>query len=921
MLAADLFSQATLRFAILGLATGSLTALVALAIVIVYRVSGVLNFSAGAMGGIGAFVCYGLRDSQGWPVLGAIVAGLAVGAALGLLTFAVMDVLRDTSLLTRLIATLALFSLGQGFMVVVWGTDVVQPKPFLNDSMVNLGGELRVGQDRLILIGVALLLALLLRLFYQGSMFGLATAAVSENRRVAASSGWDTRKIQLINFTVAGLLSAAAAIALAPIVTLNAAVLSVSVIPALAAALVGRFESFQITVLAALGIGVLQSEISLFQFDIADLLGVDSQAVVGLAEAVPLVIILGGVVASGRVRSVRGERAERLPLPGTGKVNLTVLAIGIAVGAFLLIYAESFADALIVTFAMSIIVASVVVVTGYGGQLSLAQYSLAGFGAWVAAHVADRWDLPFVVVVMAAIGATVALGALIALPVMRTRGVNLAVVTLSFALVLEAIVFQNSSLTGGFEGINVPSPSILGFDLDPLDHPQRYAAFLLAMTCAVGLLVANVRRGRTGRRMIAVRSNERAAAALGISVVGIKLYTFAIGAGIAALGGVLLAFRNPNVQFTAFDAFSSVLLVEYAVIGGLGWISGAVLGVMSAPGAVMSRIVTDLFPNVDNIAAWLAIANGIGVVVLLRRSPDGIAALWARIGGRLFRFRKASRSGNPAESEAPRTTVPPCSLAVEDVTVRFGGVIALNDVSFAVSPGEVLGVIGPNGAGKTTLLDVITGFTQPNAGRVLLNDQDISRWSPERRARHGVGRSWQAVELFNEMTVLENLLVAEDRGLASDLIIDVFLPRRQRLSAFAEAVVEELGLAEHLDATPDTLAHGVMKRVGIARAMISNPGVILLDEPAAGLDSDETRELEEVIRRIAEREGIGVIVIEHDMALIFNTCDRIVTLDFGRKIAEGTPAEIQVNQDVINAYLGEETDASETEASAVGSPT
>ena len=228
------------------------------------------------------------------------------------------------------------------------------------------------------------------------------------------------------------------------------------------------------------------------------------------------------------------------------------------------------------------------------------------------------------------------------------------------------------------------------------------------------------------------------------------------------------------------------------------------------------------------------------------------------------------------------------TLDVRGVSVSFGGVIAVDDVSFEVAPGEVVGLIGPNGAGKTTLLDLITGFTRQATGSILLDGTDVSQWSPERRARAGISRSWQSVELFDELTVGDNLRVAEDTRSRRHFVRDLFIPDRRTLSPFAESVVDDLGLRAVLDQRPDALSLGTIKLVGIARTIIANPGIVLLDEPAAGLDERERRELAEVIRQMADRHGIAVVVVEHDMALILNTCDRIVVLDFGQKIADGS---------------------------------
>jgi sulfate-transporting ATPase len=231
-------------------------------------------------------------------------------------------------------------------------------------------------------------------------------------------------------------------------------------------------------------------------------------------------------------------------------------------------------------------------------------------------------------------------------------------------------------------------------------------------------------------------------------------------------------------------------------------------------------------------------------------------------------------------------------------------VVALRSVDLDVRPGEVVGLIGPNGAGKTTLLDVATGFTTADGGSVRLDGEPIDRWAPERRASAGLVRSWQAVELFDEMTVRENLVVALDDHRPWRFLTDLARPGRARLTTQAAEVIEELGLEGVLDLRPSELPQGVGRLAGIARAMVADPRVLLLDEPAAGLDQTETSELSELVRRIAERRGIGILIVEHDVPMLLRTCDRLVVLDFGEKIAEGTPEQISADARVVEAYLG-----------------
>jgi sulfate-transporting ATPase len=727
-----------------------------------------------------------------------VAIGVGVGVLLGLLTYGVLALLRDASQLARLIATLGLFGAGQAFMVLRWGPSVVQPRPILPSRNVTLFGDVMIGLDRLLLIGIALACALVLRFVYSGTLFGLATSAVAENRRVAASAGWSPNQIELLNFAVAGGLSALAAILLAPIVTLNAAVLSIAVIPALAAALVGRFSSFGVTVAAALVIGIIQSEISLFQPDIADALGVSAASLTGLVQAVPLAIILGYMIVTGRSRLQRGETVARLPLPGSGSVSLLPLVLSTAVGVALLFGVDTWTSALISTYAVAIILASVVVVAGYGGQLSLCQFALAGFGAWVVARLVSVNGWPFELALLGGMAVTTLVGLVVALPAVRTRGTSLAVATLAMALMFSSLIFTNSALIGGVRGLPISDLSFLGMDLDPLNHPQRYGAFVLGNLVLVGLLVANVRRGRAGARLLAVRSNERAAASLGVGVVGAKVYAFAVAAAIASLGGALLSLRQPNVQLSVYNVVGSVLLIQYAVVGGLAWVAGVVIGAAGAPTSIGNVIFADIVPEGTDIVSWLAVLSGVSAVLVLRQAPDGVASLWSRAADRITAPVRTPRRRAEEVPAPARPRRAPATLEITDVVVSFGGVVALDGVSFSVEPGEVVGLIGPNGAGKTTLLDVVTGFTAAARGSVRFDGKPIDGWSVERRARAGIVRSWQAVELFEEMSVRENLLVAADDQSHWQYLTGLVRPGRQVPTALMDDLVAEFGLRDVL---------------------------------------------------------------------------------------------------------------------------
>lgn len=918
VLAVDFFSQTTLTFTLLGMATGALYALIGLGVVVAYRSSGVLNFALTAVGAIPAYLFYELRDTAGAPWVVALVVAIVLGALLGVGTqLLVISFLANASLLTKLIATLSLMAAAIALTSILWGGNSLGlPRSILPTDLVQISSGVSIAQDRLIIIALVVILAIVLEIVYRRTVFGLATSAVAESQMIASTSGWSPGLIERVNFAIAGALATLATILIAPIVGLSATTLAFLIVPALAAALVGKFSSFGLVVASAFGMGILSSELGLFRPDIAKALGVEATSLAGLPNVVPLLVIIVVVVFGGRARLERGETLARLPLPGSGRPRAELMIIGIVIaGTLLFTSSPDWTAALTLTFVGGLLSLSIVVLTGYCGQLSLAQFALAGFGAWVAGRLAMTVHLPFWLAAIAGMLGAAALGLVVAIPALRTRGVYLAVVTLGLAQMLTELIFLNGSLTGGYSGTTVDSPSIFGIDLDPIRHPERYGALTLIMLVLVGLMVANLRRGRVGRRLLAVRGNERAAASVGVGVYATKLYAFAVSSAIAGLSGIFFAFRYNNLQFDQFNVTASINAVVYTVLGGLGYVAGAIIGGLQSPGGVGAELLDTIFASSGNGVYWLAFLSGAGVLVMLRRAPDGFAALYANlIGSRLPRLRpfRSSRQDAAPLPEVRRAT----TLEVRDIGVRFGGVVALDSVSFSVRPGEVVGLIGPNGAGKTTMVDVITGFTNPSTGTVLLDGEVIDGWSPERRARAGLARSWQSVELFEEMTIRENLLVAADRKRLRHFATDLIRPGRPPSTALMNSLIEEFRLEDYLDARPSALPQGIARLAGIARAIVTEPAVLLLDEPAAGLDVHESAELGHVIRRIADERGIGVLVIEHDVTLVMGTCDQLVVLDFGEKIAHGPPEEVGADDNVIRAYLGETSQEDGTRAVA-----
>jgi ABC-type branched-subunit amino acid transport system ATPase component/ABC-type branched-subunit amino acid transport system permease subunit len=529
------------------------------------------------------------------------------------------------------------------------------------------------------------------------------------------------------------------------------------------------------------------------------------------------------------------------------------------------------------------------VLLGLTGQISLGHVAFYAIGAYVVGILTTRTGVSFWTALPLAAVLAGAAGVLLAVPALRVRGPYLAMVTIAFGFIVEQGAAELGWLTGGWNGIiGIPPPSLAGRAF----AERQIAILVLALTLAAFWLYARLEASPWGKAMRAVRDADVASQAIGLDPTRIRTVAFALSAGVAGLAGAVFAAMSDFISPESFPFFQSILFLLVVMIGGADRILGPLVG----------ALVVVLLPE---LLSWLAqyrlLFVGLLLLIVLRLAPDGFVGLAERFLVRNVRDRCAAPSRDVAAMLSAGKAQGP--LVVEHLSVGFGGVKAVADVTFAAEPGRITSLIGPNGAGKSTVLNLACGFYRPDQGAVRLAGLDVAGLPSHKVARAGIARTFQTTQLFAQMSVIDNVLVALRRGRLpwSELVS----PERdaERVAA-AESLIAFVGYTGTLDRPAGALAHVDKRLVEIARALALEPAVLALDEPAAGLDAADTRRLGELLRKVAA-SGVIVLLVEHDMKLVMSVSDHVVVLDAGQKIAEGKPAEVARNSRVLEAYLGE----------------
>ncbi|MEU6260662.1 ATP-binding cassette domain-containing protein [Streptomyces sp. NPDC047043] len=911
-------SSLTYDLTLAGLSVGSAAALTGIGLIVTYRATGVLNFAHGAIAMVCAYVLRQCVVEWGWPLwLGATVTLVllapAIGVALERFVFRPLAVLGGDPAQT-LVASIGVFVLLVGGAALIWGQGARDDAPEL------------VSEDPWGQLAVVLVLAVGVGTVIRWTRFGRELRAVVDDRQLAVLGGIDADRVAAAGWAFGAFTAGLTGVLLAPYVRLDPYGLPLLVMEVVAVAVAARMRNLPVAVVVALGIGVAQSQLTRLH---------PSGWGEPLLQAVGANLFVVALLVAALVLPRVGTR-DGLPRTATARVPTPPGAWIVAVVLFLLPlgFAGSDLHTSVQVPALGVVLLSLVVVTGRGGQISLGQAAYAGLGAlFTALLAAGRFPglprLPELAALALAVVLVAPLGLLTGWPAISRQGLALALATFAVGVGVSRFVFAQPYATSG---LTLDRPA--GFDGD-----RAYYVLELALLAAALVATRALRRGRTGRALAAMRDHESGASAAGVQVPSLKLLAFVSGAALAALGGGML-----GMGLRAFDPGA------YDPVRGLLWFAAVVvLGADSTLGALLAAA---LLVGLDSGARGGVAAALIGVLaVLVGRFPGGPYEALRTAAGRLRLRRRASLTtagerarahlrpphqrtarrpalagvtataghepaGRTASPEPPLAPTEPRPAAADGagppqgppapdhesrtggtggntnpaegrvptlkaraLQARYGGFTALDNVDLDIHPGKIAAIIGPNGAGKSTLFHCLAGTLRPTHGQVRFGNHDVTHRPAHARTRLGIARTFQQLAVFPSLTVAENVHVGAEQGRVHD---PAAVERTLRLLAL-DGPVRTLPAAE--------LPTGTLRRVELARALAGNPRVLLLDEPAAGLDSAEVAAMARILKALAA-DGTALLVVEHDLDLVADLADVVHVMTAGRIIASGPPDHV-----------------------------
>ncbi|MCU1455159.1 MAG: transporter related protein [Acidimicrobiales bacterium] len=902
-----------LPFLITGITIGAVYGLAATGLVLTYKTSGIFNFAHGSVASLAVFAFYELRIKQGlpWP-LAAFIAVFVLGPIGGLLLERMARLLADVGHVLKITATVGLILVVIAFGNIYYG-DVTELFPtYLPIKTVKFAGVF-IGYDQIIIFVIAVTCTTALAIFFKRAPLGVKMRGVVDDAALLSMTGTSPARVRQYAWMIGSTFACLSGVLLAPTLNINGTVLTLLVVQAFGAAAIGFFSSLPRTFVGGLIIGVggaLATKYSINYSILADL-------PIGL----PFLILFVVLIFTPRSKLIdRRFSAPRSLTPEWHAPNRVRMLVGVA-AVVVLGFVPQFASNKLPIYTIGVITMilflSLGVLVRASGQVSLCQYGFAAVGAAAMAHFSQGAHLPWLLALVLAALVMIPVGALVAIPAVRLSGVFLALATFGFGVLLQSVFYGRKFMFGsGFNGLPARRPHMSVFGLD-LNSDNGFYYVCLAVAVVLAVVVVLLLNGRLGRLLRALSDSPVALETYGSAVTVLRVLTFCLSAMLAGIAGALTVSLYSFGTGSTFPAFNSLTLVALITIIPIGLPWYAVVG-------AASMTIVPSYISGGNVTHYLNLLFGLSAILAPltigrhKGAPEPIRRLAARLDQLLPGRRMAPALAGAGAIDVHAATgrgelgTDRSGLEVHGLRVQYGGAVAVTSLDLVAPRGAITGLIGPNGAGKTTTFNVCSGLVRPTAGAVILHGNDISGQGVATRARDGIGRTFQRVELFESLSVRENIALGREAGMAGNSVVRQIVARAHERRTVDEAVTvaaELTGITGLLDVRARDLSTGQRRLLELARALAGPFDMLLLDEPSSGLDHSETRRFGEILQRAVEQLDVGVLIVEHDMALVQQICNHVYVLDFGQLIFEGSTPEMLASDVVRAAYLGTDSAA------------
>jgi ABC-type branched-subunit amino acid transport system ATPase component/branched-subunit amino acid ABC-type transport system permease component len=887
-----------LPFVVIGLTTGAIYGLSAIGFVLTYRTSGIFNFAYGSLAAVAVFFFYWLNVDHGvsWPIA-FVLSVFVLGPIMGLLMELLAKRLSLTTTALRIVGTIGIVLIVEALGALKY-TSGVQFPYFLGRTPAFRIAGVTVLWSQVVIFAIGLCTAILLFLWLRYTLNGMSMRAVVDDPSLLDLTGVSPTRVRRGSWIIGCTLAALSGVLVAQGNALDATFVTLLILAGLGAAAVGYFSNLPLTYLGGTLIGVTA----------ALLLKVAASH--PFLQSIPislpyLVLLFAPLVLPRRKLVTVGESVRRrlTPWKAPGRVRVVTGLVLVAVllfvpslvGVHLVAYTNGFTK-VVMLLSLGLLVKT-------SNQVSLCHLTFAAIGAAVFSQLRVDHGWPWFLALFVAALIVVPFGALVAIPAIRLPGVFLALATLGFGVVVSRMFFPTPIMFGATSaGRSMPRPSFATDD-------TAYYYVVLAFAVLTSVVMVAIHEGRLGRMLRGMGDSPTALRTLGLSVNATRVIVFCISSFFAGLSGVLFGCLITRVGSATFPPEESLTLLAVLAIAPFVEPWYALVG---AIGLVIPTYFSDLS---GHLTLWLSVVFGVFAVLVAIQGGTAPAPMRVR---RLFeRFRVDPLRGL-SESVAGAGSAPivqpqhaAAGLEVSDLEVRFGGLVAVSGLSLKAPTGRITGLIGPNGAGKTTTFNSCTGLNRPTHGTIVLHGRDVSGLTAPARSRLGLGRTFQNMELFESLSVFENVALGREAGVAGGRLLGrLFSTATQttevRLAA-AEAM-ELCGITDLAGSNAGELSTGERRLVELARCLAGTFDMLLLDEPSAGLDREETYQFGQILTTVVERRGVGILLVEHDIELVMNICSYVYVLDFGRLIFEGSPRAVASSPIVKTAYLGESSD-------------